>query len=161
MTTVRRTFLKNTAAAAVAAALPSLNFAQTPAARGHFAPQSGAWRTFDVTTRVDIVKPEGVTKVWLPIPSVNSDYQHSLGNSFSSNGTTMLTQDGQDGAKMLYVEFAATEKQPYVELTSRVQTQGRAMDWSQKNAPAESADTLRYFTRATTMIPTDGIVRKT
>ncbi|MEP6773381.1 MAG: twin-arginine translocation signal domain-containing protein, partial [Polaromonas sp.] len=76
MSTVRRTFLKNTAAAAVAAALPAINFAQTPApSRGHFAPQSGAWRTFDVTTRVDIVKPQGVTKVWLPIPSVNSDYQ--------------------------------------------------------------------------------------
>ncbi len=61
MTTVRRTFLKNTAAAAMAAALPSLSFAQAPA-RALFAPQSGAWRTFDVTTRVDILKPEGVTR---------------------------------------------------------------------------------------------------
>jgi hypothetical protein len=114
MTTVRRAFLKNGAAAAMAAALPSLNFAQSAPApsRGHFAPQSGAWRTFDVTTRVDIVKPQGVTKVWLPIPSVNSDYQHSLGNSFSSNGSTQLTQDGRDGAKMLYVEFPATEASP-------------------------------------------------
>lgn len=164
MSTVRRTFLKNTAAATVAAALPAINFAQTPAAapsRSNFAPQSGAWRTFDVTTRVDILKPQGVTKVWLPIPSVNSDYQHSLENGFSSNGTAKLMQDGQDGAKMLYVEFAASEPKPYVELTSRVQTQGRAMDWAQKTAPAESADTLRYFTRPTALIPTDGIVRKT
>ncbi len=168
MTTVRRTFLKNTAAAALAGALPGLNFAQTPAAtlaRGNFAPQSGAWRTFDVTTRVDVVKPQGRTdglvQLWLPIPSVNSDYQRSQGNSFSSNGVTRLTQDGRDGAKMLHVEFAASEATPFVELTSRVQTQGRAVDWSQKTAPAESADTLRYFTRPTTLIPTDGIVRKT
>ena len=163
MTTARRSFLKHSAAAGVAAALPSLSFAQTAAApsRSNFAPQSGAWRMFDVTTRVDIVKPQGVTKVWLPIPSVNSDYQQSLENSFSSNGTTRLTSDGQGGAKMLYVEFAAAEKQPFVELTSRVQTQGRAMDWSQKNAPAESPDTLDYFKRPTKMIPIDGIVRKT
>ena len=166
MTTVRRSFLKNSAAAALAAVLPSLNFAQTPAAapapaRSNFAPQSGAWRTFDVTTRVDIVKPNGVTKVWLPIPSVNSDYQHSLDNSFFSNGTTKLTQDGQDGAKMLYAEFAASESKPFVELTSRVRTQGRAVDWSQKTAPPEEADTLRYFTQPTRWIPTDGIVRKT
>ena len=164
MTTVRRTFLKNTAAAALAGALPGLNFAQTaasPAGRGNFAPQSGAWRTFEVTTRVDIVKPPGGTQVWLPIPSVNSDYQRSMENSFSSNGATKLTQDGQDGAKMLYVEFAANEAAPFVELISRVQTQGRATDWSQKTALAESADTLRYFTRPTTLIPTDGIVRKT
>ncbi|MGH8858833.1 MAG: twin-arginine translocation signal domain-containing protein, partial [Polaromonas sp.] len=133
MNTVRRTFLKNSAAAAVAtvsAAWPSLNFAQTPVRRD-FAPQSGGWRTFEVTTRVDIVKPEGVTRLWLPIPSVNSDYQRSLESSFSSNGTTQLTQDGRDGAKMLYVEFAATEAKPFALLTSRVQTQGRAVDWSQ------------------------------
>ena len=161
MTAVRRSFLKNTAAAALAAALPTLNFAQAPVSRSTFAPQSGNWRTFEVTTRVDIPKPEGVTRVWLPIPSVDSDYQRSLESSFSSNGTGKFMQDGQDGAKMLYVEFAAGETRPFVELTSRVKTQGRAMDWSQKTATAESADTLRYFTRATALIPTDGIVRKT
>jgi transglutaminase-like putative cysteine protease len=163
MTTVRRTFLKNSAAAAAAAALPSINFAQTaaPASRGHFAPQSGAWRTFDVTTRVDIIKPEGITKVWLPIPSVNGDYQHSLESSFSSNGEAKMTQAGAEGAKMLYVEFPESEKKPYIALTSRVQTQNRAVDWSQKNAAAESADTLAYYTRTTRWIPTDGIVRKT
>ena len=166
MTTVRRTFLRNSAAAALAATLPGLNFAQTPAQspapeRRNFAPQSGGWRTFDVTTRVDIVKPDGITKAWLPIPSVNSDYQHSLDNSFFSNGTTQLMQDGQDGAKMLYAEFAAGEAKPFVELTSRVRTQGRAVDWSQKTAAPEEADTLRYFTQPTRWIPTDGIVRKT
>ena len=94
MTTVRRTFLKNSAAVALAGALPGLTRAQAPASpsvRSHFAPQSGAWRTFDVTTRVDIVKPQGATQVWLPIPSVNSDYQRSLENSFSSNGTAQYT----------------------------------------------------------------------
>lgn len=164
MTAVRRAFLKHTAAVAASATFPAITFAQATAAapsRRHFAPQSGAWRTFDVTTRVDIVKPQGTTQVWLPIPSVNSDYQRSLESAYSSNGVTKLTQDGQDGAKMLHVEFSATEPKPYVELTSRVQTQGRAIDWSQKTAAAESADTLRYFTRPTVLIPTDGIVRKT
>jgi transglutaminase-like putative cysteine protease len=160
MTALRRTFLKNTAAAAVAVALPSLSFAQTPA-RTLFAPQSGGWRTFEVTTRVDILKPDGVTRVWLPVPSVNGDYQQSLESSFSTNGTGKLVQDGQQGVKMLYVEFAATETKPFIELTSRVQTQGRAVDWSQKTAKAEEADTLRYFTQPTRLIPTDGIVRKT
>ena len=163
MTTVRRSFLKNTAAAALAASLPSLNFAQAPAAvtRTLFAPQSAAWRTFEVTTRVDIAKPNGATRVWLPIPSVNSDYQRSLESSFSSNGAGKFMQDGQDGAKMLYVDFAADEARPFAELTSRVQTQNRAADWSQKTARAEDADTLRYFTRPTELIPLDGIVRKT
>jgi len=62
---------------------------------------------------------------------------------------------------MLRVEFPAQDAQPYVELTSRVQTQNRAIDWAQKTAPAEDVDTLRYFTRPTSLIPTDGLVRKT
>ena len=163
MTLVRRSFLKNTAAAAFAAALPTRNFAQAPSLRANFAPQSGNWRTFDVTTRVDIAQPDGPfqTRVWLPIPSVNTDYQRSLENGFFSNGNAKLMADGEDGARMLYVEFAAGEAKPFVELTSRVMTQNRRTDWSQKTAAVEDAATLRHFTRATALIPTDGIVRTT
>ena len=161
MTTLRRSFLKHTAATALAVSLPGLSFAQAPANRTLFAPQSGAWRTFEVTTRVDIAQLNGATRVWLPIPSVNSDYQRSVDNSFSSNGVGKFTEESQDGAKMLYVEFAADEAKPFVELTSRVQTQNRATDWSQKTEHAENPETLRYFTRATDLIPTDGIVRTT
>ncbi|MBG6071125.1 MULTISPECIES: transglutaminase-like domain-containing protein [unclassified Polaromonas] len=163
MTTLRRNFLKNTAVTALAASLPGLGFAQATflASRALFAPQSGAWRTFEVTTRVDIAQLNGATRAWLPIPSVNSDYQRSLENSFSSNGAAKIMEVGQEGAMMLYVDFAAGEAKPFVELTSRVQTQNRATDWSQKTASTENADTLHYFTRATDLIPLDGIVRTT
>ena len=162
MTVIRRSFLKNSAAAAVAAALPGFGFAQTPApVRTEFAPKNTGWRTFEVTTRVDIAKPVGATQLWLPVPSVNSDYQRSLESSFVSNGAAKLTQDGSQGAKMLMVDFAAGAAKPFAELTTRVQTQNRAIDWTKKVAVAESADTLRYYTRPTALIPTDGIVRKT
>ena len=163
MTTVRRTFLKNTALAAASLALPAINFAQTVAAPAErqFNPQPGNWRTFEVTTRVDIVKPQGVTRVWLPIPSVNSDWQQSLESSFSSNGTTQLAADEHYGARMLYVEFAENEARPFVELTSRVQTQNRALDWTKKQGAEEDAASLKYWTQATDLLPTDGIVRKT
>lgn len=160
----RRTFLSHTSAAFAAAALPTLGFAQSapaPNAERTFAPQPGNWRTFEVTTRVDIVKPVGFTKVWLPIPSVNSDWQKSLESSFSSNGKTQLTDDDRYGARMLYAEFSADEAKPFVELTSRIQTQNRAQDWTQKLAATEDAATLKYWTQPTTLLPTDGIVRKT
>lgn len=167
MTTVctlaRRNFIRNTALAAVAAAYPAINFAQSaaaPAAR-QFNPQPGAWRTFEVTTRVDILKPQGATRVWLPIPSVNADWQKSLESSFSSNGATELTSDQQEGARILYVEFAASQTQPFVELTSRIQTQNRAVDWTRKQTISEDAASLQYWTRPTAMLPTDGLVRKT
>jgi transglutaminase-like putative cysteine protease len=158
----RRNFLKNSAVALAATALPAINFAQTaPAAERQFNPQAGTWRTFEVTTRVDIAKPQGVTKVWLPIPSVNTDWQKSLESSYSSNGKTQMADDDRYGARMLYVEFAENEAKPFVELTSRIQTQNRAVDWTQKLAVAEDAGTLKYWTHATDLLPTDGIVRKT
>jgi transglutaminase-like putative cysteine protease len=158
----RRRFLTNTAVALAATALPAINFAADamPAER-KFSPVPGNWRTFEVTTRVDIAKPQGVTKVWLPIPSVNSDWQKSLESNYTSNGKTQLVTDSVYGARMLYVEFAENEAKPYVELTSRIQTQNRAQDWTQKTAATEDADTLKYWTQPTHLLPTDGIVRKT
>ena len=158
----RRKFLTNTAVALAATVLPAINFAADamPAER-KFSPAPGNWRTFEVTTRVDIAKPQGVTKVWLPIPSVNSDWQKSLESNYASNGKTQLVTDSVYGARMLYVEFAENEAKPYVELTSRIQTQNRAQDWTQKTAATEDADTLKYWTQPTSLLPTDGIVRKT
>jgi transglutaminase-like putative cysteine protease len=158
----RRNFLQKTAVAIAGTALPAINFAQSAApAERKFSPVPGHWRTFEVTTRVDIAKPQGVTRVWLPIPSVNSDWQKSLESSYSSNGTARLEDDNSTGARMLFVEFAENEAKPYVELTSRIQTQNRAQNWGQKAAVAEDAATLKYWTQPTALLPTDGIVRTT
>ena len=159
----RRLFLKNSAVALVSTALPAINFAQTATASAipQFSPVPGVWRTFEVTTRVDILKPQGSTRVWVPLPSVNSEWQKSLENSFSSNGTTRMEDDGKTGARMLYAEFAEGLAQPFVEVTSRIQTQNRAQDWSKKLAVAEDPATLKFWTQPTDLLPTDGIVRKT
>ena len=148
MTTVaalaRRQFIQKTSAALAASALPAINFAQSaaPAART-FNPQPGHWRTFELTTRVVIAKPQGTTKVWLPVPSVNTDWQQPLESSFSSNGKAQLTSDGQHGARMVYAEFAEGVAQPYVELTSRFKTQNRSMALVRQNLGAVDAAELR------------------
>lgn len=158
----RRTFLKNSVLALATTALPAINFAQTPApTHRQFSPQPGNWRTFEVTTRVDIQKAQGATRLWLPIPSVNTDWQQSLISSYSSNGTARLEDDDHYGARMLYVEFAADQAKPFVELTSQVRTQNRAQDWTHKTAAKEDAATLQYWTHPTELLPTDGLVRKT
>ncbi|OSZ75913.1 transglutaminase family protein [Hydrogenophaga sp. IBVHS1] len=165
MTTDRRTFLR-CAATSVAAASPLFHsaFAQAPApqpARREFNPQVGAWRTFDVTTRVDIAKPQGTTQVWLPVPTVESDWQRSFTSDFRSNGNARLTEDRQYGARMLQVSFELGVAAPYVELTSRVQTRNRAEDFAQKTSSTEDAAGLRFWTQPTRLLPTDGIVRDT
>jgi transglutaminase-like putative cysteine protease len=151
----RRRFLQTSATLSLA--WPLAGMAQQ---RG-FDPRPGAWRTFEVTTRVEILEPRGTTRLWLPIPSVNSDWQRSLESGFTSNGRAQLASDAHDGARMLHVEFDADQAKPVVELTSRVRTRSRATDWQQRGAVREDAASLRYWTRPTTLIPTDGIVRET
>ena len=156
----RRRFLQTAGAASALAAFSPLGFAQAEAER-QFAPQPGTWRTFEVTTKIEIAAPQGATRVWLPVPSVNTAWQQSLESSYTSNGAATVVADGRYGARMLYAEFAPGTAKPFVELTSRIQTQNRAQDWSKKGVPAESADTLAAWTQATSLIPVDGVVRDT
>lgn len=153
----RRHFIQ----ASSALALPAL--AGTALAQDRtFNPQPGAWRTFEFTTRVDVANSKGATRVWLPIPSIDSSYQQSLESTWTGNARSMQqTADAQYGAKMLVAEFAEGEARPFVELTSRFRTQNRAQDWSQKAPVKEDPATLKYWTQATDLMPTDGIVKKT
>ncbi len=164
MTTARRSLLKG-ATSWCALSLSPWAVAQTPLSVSagtarRFDPQPGAWRTFEVTTRVDIQSASGPTRVWVPVPSVNTDWQQSGVSAFSSNGSARLRSDSLQGVQMLYAEFGAQVDKPFVEITSRVQTQNRAMRPAGSVAP-EDAATLKYFTRATQLLPTDGIVRET
>ena len=168
MTTVtrlaRRQFIRKMAASSVAAAFPAINFAQSASAapERQFNPQPGGWRTFDVTTRVDLLKPQGATRVWLPVPALNTAWQQSLPSSFTSNGQGELSEDRANGVRMLQVVFAGSEDKPFAELTSRIQTQNRATAWNAPaTGPTEDAASLKVWTQPTSLLPTDGIVRKT
>lgn len=163
MSSSRRRFLAHCAAvsATTAVAAPAWAQAQPAPATRRFDPQPQGWRSFDVTTRVDLAPLQGATQVWLPLPSLETGWQRTLTHSFASNGQARLTEDGREGARMLMVEFKPDQAQPFVEVTSRVATQSRAVDWSRRSASTESVDTLRHYTRATALLPTDGIVRET
>jgi transglutaminase-like putative cysteine protease len=160
----RRTFLRG------AASLPALAVssrvagfvAPAGAQQKEFVPRPGTWRTFEITTRVEILEPTGVTRAWLPIPSVTSDFQKLLGDQSTGNAKVMKSvADNPYGATMLCAEFAAGETAPVVELTSRFQTQDRATDWSKKVAADADPAIVKMWTKSTDLIPTDGIVRET
>jgi transglutaminase-like putative cysteine protease len=155
----RRSLLwQATSGAMVAAFTPLCAFAQ----ERRFEPQPGAWRTFELTTTVNVLDPKGVTRVWLPVPAVDTEYQRSLESGWVGNATTArFVSDEKYGAKMLYAEFAESVASPTLQLTSRVQTRNRALDWNQKQAVREDPEVLKAWTQPTMLMPTDGIVRKT
>ena len=170
MTPVRRKFLTTALGvcsspflATSALSQGSSSVASAAPSERTFAPSPGKWRTFEITTRVEIDTPTSATRVWLPVPSIESPWQTSLGNRFQSNGSTVLTTDGEQGIKMLLTEFTPGLVKPFVEITSTVKTQSR-MDLvgpSHLTGTSESLDTLKYYTRSTKLLPTDGIVKKT
>jgi transglutaminase-like putative cysteine protease len=155
----RRNFLGAAAAAPFLAAMPRAAWSQ----QLDFKPQQGPWRGYEIVTRVEVLKPAGVTRVWIPLPSVNGDYQKTGANAWTGNATSArIASDGKYGASMLEAEWAAGEAAPVIEVTSRFETRDRATDFSKPDASARlEADARSFYMSPTTLLPTDGIVRTT
>lgn len=144
--------------AGLAAALPLPALAQPR----RFEPQAGPWRSFEVTTTVEVAEPQGATLLWLPVPDLATPWQQTLDNAWSGNAARVrLAADPLRGVRMLVVEFAPDVQVPVVTLSSRVRTRNRAVDWQQPQPAAEDPAVLRACLSATELQPVDGIVRQT
>ena len=156
----RRDFLKTTtvlSAAGAVTGLPRLAYAAEAAA--------DRWRIFEVTTRAEVFKPKGASRVWLPVPlTQDTPYQKDLGSVWSAEGGTPLaTTDAKYGAGIVFAEFGAAADTPSLTVVSRFATRDRAVDLSQPANPALRMDRAArsFHTAGTEFIPVDGIVRTT
>ena len=157
----RRALIGRAAGLGLAATLPHAWAANAQAASStshRFAPQPGDWRTFDVTTRIDLPATTGATRAWVPLPSVQNGWQLPLGDAVQSNGQARVTHDGTQGVRLVAVDFASGMAEPHVQVTSRVRTQSRTL--GTQRVP-DDASTLRDALRPTRLLPLDGIVRET
>jgi transglutaminase-like putative cysteine protease len=155
----RRQVLKAGGALAAATALPNVATAQAT-----FAPTPGAWRNFQTVTRLEIAKPAGEVQAWIPLPAFSAeDWFKPAGSTWTTNAKTAeIKRDAKYNAEMLHLVWAADEKAPLVEVTSKFATRDRAVDLSKPgNAPALSAAEHKLYTSATDLIPVDGIVKET
>jgi transglutaminase-like putative cysteine protease len=159
MTIYRRDLLKGAATLSAVAALPRGVLAQTP-----FAPFSGAWRTFEIVTRLEIAQPKGQVQAWVPLPSVNeADWFRTIGSEWRTNAKSAeVRRDAKYGAVLLYLVWAEDEKAPSVDVTSRISTRDRAVDLARPGNARPLGETERkLYLSATDLIPTDGIVAET
>ena len=157
----RRAFLRTATLASAAAALarvPVVGANTTGAER---------WRSFEITTRVEIINPAGMTRAWVPLPLVqDTDYHKSLGQTWGGNaGSVQVVRDAKYGAAMAVAEWPAgptLPTLPTLEVVTRISTRDRQIDVS---APAkgsvEDAVVLKRYLEASDLIRTDGIVEAT
>ena len=138
-----------------------------PKTMGRFAlgETTGAdWRTFEVTTTVEVLKAAGETHVWLPAALIRETaYQKTLSNDFRAEGGTaeMVVESKPDALGIVAAKFPAGVK-PVVSLTSRVATKNAAVDLSSHGrAPKADRAELQNFLKPTRVMPTDGIVKAT
>jgi transglutaminase-like putative cysteine protease len=153
----RRDFLKSTGIVCASLALPEAGrlFAEA-------APSEG-WRTFEVTTRVEVLKPSGVTRVWLPAALIrNTPFQKTFSNKFSAEGgAAKMVEIKAEALGIVAATFLAGVK-PVLTATSRIALKNHAVDLSNPgHALKADRGELHYFLQPTKLVPTDGVVKAT
>ncbi len=121
------------------------------------------WRTFEVTTHVQVLRPDGATRVWLPRPLLReTPFQRNL--SFTVECETGKVRQHDDNAReslgVVMAEFAAGAPAQLV-TRARVATRNWSVDLAGSDvAPRRVSAEQQSFLQPTLYVPTDGIVRQ-
>lgn len=154
----RRDILKAGGALAV-----GLNASFAARADESFSPRPGAWRRYEVVTRLTL--PAGkAAQAWIPLPAVNEpDWTRPLGDTWTASGATAtVVRDPTYGVAMLHLAWSESDQARSAEVTSQFTGRDRSVELRTRGAaPALSAEDRRLYTAATNLIPTDGLVRQT
>src|SRR5271168_3331616 len=153
----RRDFLRSATIASASLALPKAGRLLVSA------PDSAAWRTFEVSTRVEVLKVSGTTRIWVPAALISpTPFQKTISNTFNADGgSAKIVESKPDALGVIAAEFPAGVN-PILTVTSQIATRNAAVDLSAAThgAKENSAD-LEHFLRSTRLLPTDGIVKST
>ena len=132
-------------------------------AEAHLTPRLEAqgWRTFEVTTDVDVLRSSGRTRIWVPVPLIaDTAFQKTIGTTLRCHGAETRTyKSATESLGILTAEFPSGSK-PALTLTSRVVTRDWAVDLAtQSRTQAPDPPNLSAFLRPTKYVPIDGIVK--
>jgi transglutaminase-like putative cysteine protease len=161
----RRDFLRSTGlfSASLAFAKPGRIFERDIAVDATHDPTDATWRAFEVTTRVEVLKPLGTTRIWLPAPLITeTPFQKTLSTKFhAEGGTAKMTEDKPDALGIVAAEFSS-DVSPVLTFTTLVTTKNYVVDLAAPGkAPKANRADLDYFLQPTKLLPTDGIVKTT
>jgi hypothetical protein len=98
----RRRFFQSTGAACAGFA-----WANSVRARSDTHSPKG-WRTFEVTTKVEVLKPSGVTRIWVPAALIrDTSFQRMLANRYQAEtGTVKFITNKQNALGIVLASYA-------------------------------------------------------
>ena len=137
----RRDFVRSVGIVSASLALPKtgrLLAERTP---------SSDWRTFEVTTRVEVLKLSGTTRIWVPAALLGrTPFQKTLSNTFNAEGgIARIVERKPDALGIIAAEFPAGVK-PVFSVTSRIATKNSGVDLSAcGKAPKANPGELHHF----------------
>ena len=132
---------------------------------GNFSARADAidWKTFAVTTTLNIQDADRPVRVWLPLPNSIDGYQQVLDTRWSGTANNVqIYRDLQYDAPTLYAEWSKPGPRELV-----ATSQAKTLDRDNKPVVDPRADVpghppnVRRFLQPTKHIPTDGIVLST
>lgn len=124
-------------------------------------PAPAFWRTFEITTHIEVLQPAGVTRIWAPAALiVETPFQKTLANTFTcETGTAKSFKDKSEGLELIAAEFPAGAK-PGLTVTSRIATRNWAVNLAAPGKKrALAASEWNDCLKPTRLIPTSGIVK--
>lgn len=126
---------------------------------------SANWRSFEVTTTVDLSEKTAQSKVWIPVPAAElPGYQRTLDVSFNAPGATkaeLLTLPGTD-VRMIAVQWDKADTAHTVSVTSRIAVLDREINLGNAGTARKlPAAALQPYLQPTSLAPLDGIVKET
>src|SRR5882672_12764313 len=116
------------------------------------------WRMFEIATRVEVLQPSDVTRVWLPTPLAVAPSQKTMGDTYRAvGGRAVMIETNSNEPDILGAEWE--DGNPAVlTLTSRVTTRDHAAELTAPTVPPpRDLAAFAHFLRPTRLIPIDGI----
>jgi transglutaminase-like putative cysteine protease len=153
----RRDFLRSAGIVSAGLAFPGTKYL--------FAKQgaSAGWRTFELTTDIEVLQPSGLTRVWVPSTLITpTPFERTLSTTYhAEGGKAKFYKYPADSLGIVAAEFPAGVR-PVLTVKSRVETRNIAVDVSAPGRPLkEHHAELQHFLRSTQLLPTDGLVKQT
>ena len=116
------------------------------------------WRTFEITTTINLRSKGGPCRLWLPLP-LNQDtlYQRTLGHSWSGNtGSASMRRLPDGNLEVFHCEWT-DGSEANLTLTTLVTTADRHFDVTRRTIAPEREDILRRSLQSSQLIPNDGL----